>query len=108
MYRLDIRMFKVVKCVVIVGNIGKNAYKKLVAVKQRWTDGYHKSAVADGVLVVANVTCTAIMLYDPWILVRPLMIIVPYALTYMPSIGPVGPIPLIKTVLIYGLEFVQM
>lgn len=98
-------MFKVIKCVVIVSNIGKSAYKKICAVKQRWTDGHRKQAVADGIMVAANIGCTAIMLYDPWILMRPFLIIVPYAISYIPAVGGFNSVMVIKTVLIYGLEF---
>jgi hypothetical protein len=101
-------MFKVIKCAVIVSNIGKSAYKKICAVKKRWTDGYRKTAVMDGALVVANIGCTAIMLYDPWILIRPFLMLVPYAIGYIPAIGSLDSVNIIKTVLIYGLEFVQL
>ncbi len=98
-------MLKVIRCAVIVGNIGKSAYNKFCAVKKRWTDGYRKTAVADCVLVIANVSCTAIMLYDPWILMRPLLMIVPYAVQYVPFIGTVS---VAKTIVIYGLEFIAI
>ncbi len=98
-------MLKVIRCAVIVGNIGRSAYNKFRAVKKRWTDGYKKTAILDGAIVAANVSCTAIMLYDPWILMRPLLMLVPIAVQYVPFMGTVG---ITKTIIIYGLEFIAI
>jgi hypothetical protein len=98
-------MLKVIRCVVIVGNIGKSAYNKFHDVKKRWTAGYKKTAILDGAIVAAHVSCTAIVLYDPWILMRPLLMLVPIAVQYVPFVGTIS---IVKTIVIYGLEFIAI
>jgi hypothetical protein len=98
-------MFKIVRCVTIVTNIGKSAYKKLYAAKQRWVAGQRMHAVADGATTLVSVGCTAIVLYDPYILFRPLLMIVPYAVQWIPIIGTN---PLLHTIIVYGMEFVAI
>jgi hypothetical protein len=98
-------MLKVVKCVMIISNISKSAFGKLNRVKDLWRKGNKSAAAADGIVAITHITCTAVMLYDPWVLFRPMLIIVPYAIRYIPFISNIA---VLKTVIIYGLEFIEM
>jgi hypothetical protein len=96
-------MFKTIKCIAIAFNIGKSTYDKFCNIKKRWKQGYRKSAVAECVITIAKTSCTSIVLYDPWILTRPLLMLVPIAVQYIPFVGT---LVIVKTIIIYGIEFI--
>lgn len=97
------KYFKSIRCVVVVCSIGSNMLNKLSNIHNQWKTGHKKHAVFNTGTLVVRSGIGAIMLYNPWILINPILVILPIALDYVPLVGAV---PIVKMLIVYGLDFI--
>lgn len=97
--------FKIVRVVTVVSSIGAQVTRKVTNITKLWKSGYKKTATVQSGALVVTTAVGAIMLYNPWIATNLVIMSVPTILSYIPILQM---IPLIKTVVILGLDFLIM